>query len=62
MERKTDKIIKKIKEAKGCFFKNTPKIDKLLARMTKKKEDTKLPKSKMKEETLSQTLQKWKGL
>lgn len=38
MKQKTDKIIKKIKEAKGCFFKKEiQKMDKLLARLRKKK-------------------------
>ena len=39
MKQKTGKIIEKIKEAKGCFLKEIQKIDKLLARLIKKKED-----------------------
>lgn len=34
---KTHKIIKKIKEAKGCFFKEMQKFDKFLARLRKKR-------------------------
>lgn len=43
MKQKTGKIIEKIKEAKGCFLKEIQKLDKLLARLIKKKED-KIPK------------------
>lgn len=50
------KIIEKINNTKSCFFKNVNKIDKHLARLTKRITD--YSRIKMKEGALPLTLQK----
>ena len=63
----------KINKTKSCFFENINKIDKLLARLFKKKNTKnkkqrerkrriKSTKLEMKKERLQQTMQKYKGL
>ena len=55
--------IVKINKTKSWFFEKINKIDKPLARLTKKKERRiKSTKLEMKKERLKQTMQKYKGL
>ena len=55
--------IVKINKTKSQFFKKISKIDRPLARLTKKKERRiKSTKLEMKKERLKQTMQKYKGL
>ena len=57
-----EKIVK-INKTKSWFFEKINKIDKLLARLIKKKERRiKSTKLEMKKERLQQTMQKYKGL
>ena len=59
----TLKIIEKISTTKCWFFEKVNKIDKPLARLTKKKERRiKSTKLEMKKQRLQQTMQKYKGL
>ena len=55
--------IVKIDKAKSCFFEKINKIDKPLARLTRKKrEKNQTTQLEMKKERLQQTMQKYKGL
>ena len=54
--------IVKINKTKSWFFEKINKIDKPLARLTKKKRRIKSTKLEMKKERLQQTMQKYKGL
>ena len=55
--------IVKINKTKSQFFKKISKIDRPLARLTKKKERRiRSTKLEMKKERLKQTMQKYKGL
>ena len=55
--------IVKINKSKSWFFKKIDKIDKLLARLIKKKmRRIKSTKLEIKKERLQQTVQKYKGL
>ena len=54
--------IAKINKTKTWFFEKINKIDKLLARLIKKKKRIKSTKLEMKKERLQQTMQKYKGL
>ena len=52
-----------INKTKSCFFEKINKIDKLLARLMKRKERRiKSTKLEMKEERLQQMIQKYKGV
>lgn len=59
---KNRKLIEKNQETQSWFFKNINKINKLFAGLTKTVRRLKLLKSEVKEETLLQTLQKYKVL
>ena len=62
-EKKMKETIVKISKTKSWFFEKINKIDKLLARLIKKKERRiKSTKLEMKKERLQQTMQKYKGL
>ena len=55
--------IVKINKSKSWFFEKINKIDKPLARLTKKKrEKNKINKMRNEKERLQQTMQKYKGL
>ena len=55
--------IAKINKTKSWFFEKIIKIDKPLARLTKKKRDkNQIKKLEMKKKRLQQTMQKYKGL
>ena len=56
------KTIVKINKTKSWFFQKINKIDKLLARLIKKKRRIKSTKLEMKKERLQQTVQTYKGL
>ena len=56
------KTIVKINKTKSWFFEKMNKIDKLLARLIKKKRRIKSTKLEMKKERLQQTMKKYKGL
>ena len=57
---KKKKTIVKINKTKSWFFETINKIDKLLARLIKKKRIIKSTKLEMKKERLQQTVQKYK--
>lgn len=59
---KNRKLIEKNQETQSWFFKNINKINKLFAGLTKTVRRLKLLKSEVKEETLLQTLHKYKVL
>ena len=62
-EKEMKETIVKINKTKSWFFEKINKIDKPLARLTKKKERRiKSIKLEMKKERLQQTMQKYKGL
>ena len=52
----------KINKTKNSFFEKINKIDKLLARLTKKKRQIKSTKLEIKKERLQQTMKKYEGL
>ena len=54
--------IVKINKTKSQFFEKINKIDKLLAKLKKKKRRMKSTKLEMKKERLQQTMQKYKGV
>ena len=54
--------IVKINKTKSQFFEKINKIDKILAKLKKKKRRMKSTKLEMKKERLQQTMQKYKGL
>ena len=54
--------IVKINKTKGWFFEKINKIDKPLARLSRRKERTKSTKLEMKKERLQQMMQKCKGV
>ena len=62
-ENETKKTIAKINKTKSCFFEKINKINKPLARITKKKKKRRIKSTKleMKMEKLQQTTQKYKG-
>ena len=55
-------ITVKINKSKCWFFEKINKIDKPLARLSRRKERTKSTKLEMEKERLQQTMQKYKGL
>ena len=62
-EKEMRETIVKINKSKSWFFKKIDKIDKLLARLIKKKmRRIKSTKLEIKKERLQQTVQKYKGL
>ena len=62
-EKEMRETIVKINKSKSWFFKKIDKIDKLLARLIKKKMGRiKSTKLEIKKERLQQTVQKYKGL
>ena len=69
-EKEIKETMVKINKTKSCFFENINKIDKLLARLIKKKNNNnkeierriKSTKLEMKKERLQQTMKKYKGL
>ena len=56
------KTVAKINKTKSWFFEKMNKIDKLLARLIKKKRRIKSTKLEMIKERLQETMQKYKGL
>ena len=61
-EKEMKETIVKSNKTKTWFFEKINKIDKPLARLTKKKRRIKSTKLEMKKERLQQTMQKYKGL
>ena len=62
-EKEAKETIVKINKAKSWFFEKINKIDKLLARLIKKKrEKNQISKIRNEKERLQQTMQKYKGL
>ena len=60
-EKEMKETIVKINKIKSWLFEKKNKIDKLLARLIKKKRRIKSTKLEMKKERLQQTMQKYKG-
>ena len=61
-EKVMKETIVKINKIKSWLFEKKNKIDKLLARLIKKKRRIKSTKLEMKKDRLQQTMQKYKGL
>ena len=63
-EKEVKETIIKINKTKSWLFEKINKIDKLLARLIKKKKERRIKSTKleMKKERLQQTVQKYKGL
>ena len=61
-QKEMKETVVKINKTKSWFFEKINKIDKPLARLTKKKRRIKSTKLEMKKERLQQTMQKYKGL
>ena len=63
MEKETKETVVKINKTKSWFTEMVNKIDKPLARLTRKKrEKNQTTQLEMKKERLQQTMQKYKGL
>ena len=61
-EKEMKETIVKINKTKSWFFEKINKIDKLLAKLKKKKRRMKSTKLEMKKERLQQTMQKYNGV